>query len=252
MEQASRLCHLLHFFLLVSCFPWFFLRRWQVLVWSCIILWCNSFVYYFFLFSSHSSSFSQHRFIFYMICIIIFDLFLKLLFHLFIFTFIIYTIWLKKGTVARNCFNIRSTSCVCLLVLRWKRGRELVHCLSKKSRHLYSFKVAPSFWFLNINMPIFLLKPFPNCHRKTWFKFLGGSPSKCWPNSMPVFVCIAIGKSGFLKIKSQNGRWPQLFSPKVCSVKPVLAEELNKSGCLCSKYLTSLLRHVYVNRLVWT
>ena len=26
-------------------------------------------------------------------------------------------------------FNIRSTSCVCLLVLRWKRGRELVHCL---------------------------------------------------------------------------------------------------------------------------
>ena len=114
------------------------------------------------------------------------------------------------------------------------------------------FKVAPSFWFLNINMPIFLLKPFPNCRRKTWFKFLGGSPSKCWPNSMPVFVCIAIGKSGFLKIKSQNGRWPQFFSPKVCSVKPVLAEELKKSGCLCSKYLTSLLRHVYVNRLVWT
>ena len=29
------------------------------------------------------------------------------------------------------CFNIRSTSCVCL-VLRWKRGRELVHCLYKK------------------------------------------------------------------------------------------------------------------------
>ena len=88
--------------------------------------------------------------------------------------------------------------------------------------------MAPSFWFLNINMPIFLLKPFPNCLRKTWFKFLGGSPSKCWPNSMPVFVCIAIGKSGFLKKKSQNGRWHQLFSPEVCSVKPVLAEELKK------------------------
>ena len=115
-----------------------------------------------------------------------------------------------------------------------------------------TIKVAPSFWFLNKNMPIFLLKPFPNCRRKTWFKFLGGSPSKCWPNSMPVFVCIAIGKRGFLKIKSQNGRWSQLFSPKVCSVKHVLAEELKKSGCLCSKYLTSLLRHVYVNRLVWT
>ena len=110
----------------------------------------------------------------------------------------------------------------------------------------------PSFWFLNINMPVFLLKPFPNCLRKTWFKFVGGSPSKCWPNNMPVFVCIAIGKSGFLKKKSQNGRWPKLFAPEVCSVKPVLAEELKKSGCLCSKYLTSLLSHVYVNRLVWT
>ena len=114
-----------------------------------------------------------------------------------------------------------------------------------------TIKVAPSFWFLNINMPIFLLKPFPNCLRKTWFKFLGGSPSKCWPNSMPVFVCIA-RKKRFFEKKSQNGRWHQLFSPEVCSVKPVLAEELKKSGCLCSKYLTSLLRHVYVNRLVWT
>ena len=38
----------------------------------------------------------------------------------------------KKGTVAWNWFNIPSTSCVCLLVLRWKRGRELVHCLYKK------------------------------------------------------------------------------------------------------------------------
>ena len=33
-----------------------------------------------------------------------------------------------------------------------------------------SIKVAPSFWFLNINMPIFLLQPFSNCLRKTWFK----------------------------------------------------------------------------------
>ena len=59
-------------------------------------------------------------------------------------------------------------------------------------------------------------------------------------------------KKRFFEKKSQNGRWHQLFSPEVCSVKPVLAEELKKSGCLCSKYLTSLLRHVYVNRLVWT
>ena len=27
---------------------------------------------------------------------------------------------------------------------------------------------------------------------------------------------------------------------------------VKKSACLCSKYLSSLLRHVYVNRLVWT
>ena len=60
---------------------------------------------------------------------------------------------------------------------------------------------------------IFLLKPFSNCLRKTWFKFLGGSPSKFWPNSMPVSVCIAIQKSVFFLEKSQNGRWPQLFSP---------------------------------------
>ena len=60
-------------------------------------------------------------------------------------------------------------------------------------------KVAPSFWFLNINVPTFLLKPCSNGLRKTWFKFLGTSPSKCWPNSMRGLVCIAIGKSGFLK-----------------------------------------------------
>ena len=45
---------------------------------------------------------------------------------------------------------------------------------------------------------------------------------------------------------------PTFFSPKMCSAKPVLPEEVKISGCLCSKYLTSLLRHVYVNRLVWT
>ena len=77
----------------------------------------------------------------------------------------------------------------------------------------WSFKVAPSFWFLNINLPIFLLKPFSNCVRKTWFKFLGGSPSKCWPNSTPVFVCIAIGKKRFFEKKIKMARWPRLFSP---------------------------------------
>ena len=78
-----------------------------------------------------------------------------------------------------------------------------VHSAAQESLTL---KVAPSFWFLNINMPFFCWNRFPNCLRKTWFKFLGGSPSKCWPNSMPVFVCIAIGKSGFLKKK--NSKWP--------------------------------------------
>ena len=49
--------------------------------------------------------------------------------------------------------------------------------------HWVRLKVAPSFWFLNINMPFFL-KPFSSCLRKMWFKFLSGSPSKCWPISM--------------------------------------------------------------------
>ena len=46
---------------------------------------------------------------------------------------------------------------------------------------------------------------------------------------------------------------PNFFLQKcVLVVEPVLPEELKKSGCLCSKYLTSLLRHIYVIRLVWT
>ena len=32
------------------------------------------------------------------------------------------------------------------------------------------------------------MKPFSNVLRKTWFKFLDASPSKCWPNSMPVLA----------------------------------------------------------------
>ena len=38
---------------------------------------------------------------------------------------------------SRRTKLIVPTSCVCLLVLRWKRGRELVHCLYKNSRHVY-------------------------------------------------------------------------------------------------------------------
>ena len=71
------------------------------------------------------------------------------------------------------------------------------------------------------------MQQFWNCFRKTWFKFRGSSPSKCWPNSMPVFVCDAIGKNGFLK-KSQNGPVTQTFFSKMCSVKPVRLEELKK------------------------
>ena len=62
----------------------------------------------------------------------------------------------------------------------------------------------------------FLFKPFSNCLRKTWFNFLGGSPSKCQPNSMPVFVCIAIaiGKSGFLKKNLKMAGDPNFFLRK--------------------------------------
>ena len=73
-------------------------------------------------------------------------------------------------------------------------------------------KVAPSFWFLNINMPIFLLKPFPNCLRKTWFKFLGGSPSKCWPNSgKPVFVCTVNNRYNVIRYNVIHGYYVILF-----------------------------------------
>ena len=55
---------------------------------------------------------------------------------------------------------------------------------------------------------------FKRCQEDV-FKFLGTSPSKCWPNSLRDFVCITIGKSVFfLKKNSQNGRWPQLFLRK--------------------------------------
>ena len=39
--------------------------------------------------------------------------------------------------------------------------------------------------------PNFFLKLCSNGLRKTWFKFLGTLPSKCWPNSMRVFVCVS-------------------------------------------------------------
>ena len=84
----------------------------------------------------------------------------------------------------------------------------------KSDQAVKQIKVAPSFWFLNINVPIFLLKPYSNGLRKTWFKFLGISPSKCWPNSLRVFVCIAIGKSGFLKKNFKMAGDPNFFLRK--------------------------------------
>ena len=78
---------------------------------------------------------------------------------------------------------------------------QLDHLLS-----LPAIKVAPSFWFLNINLPISLLKSFSRGLGKTWFKFLGASLSKCSPNSVPVLVCIAIGKSGFFFEKKSHNR----------------------------------------------
>ena len=53
---------------------------------------------------------------------------------------------------------------------------------------------------------IFLLKPFSNCLRKTWFKFLGSSPSKFWPHIMPVFCMYCCRKKRFLWKKIS--KWP--------------------------------------------
>ena len=41
------------------------------------------------------------------------------------------------------CPKLFQLTIVCLLVLRWKRGRELVHCLYKNSRHVYQPPVGP-------------------------------------------------------------------------------------------------------------
>ena len=66
------------------------------------------------------------------------------------------------------------------------------------SRHS-SFAMLPSYWsllpwggsviliFEHKRRNFFCLKPCSNGLRKTWFKFLGTSPSKCWPNSMRVW-----------------------------------------------------------------
>ena len=49
------------------------------------------------------------------------------------------------------CPKLFQLTIVCLLVLRWKRGRELVHCLYKNSRHVYQPPVGPQnlTWLLN-------------------------------------------------------------------------------------------------------
>ena len=73
-------------------------------------------------------------------------------------------------------------------------------CLRTQLIHTYGRpkgdRPAPSFWFLNINIPVFFFVEtmFKRCQADV-FNFLGTSPSKCWPNSLRDFVCITIGKS---------------------------------------------------------
>ena len=114
--------------------------------------------------------------------------------------------------------------------------------------------MAPSFWFLSINVPIFCCNSFEIVSGRRGSNFVAVHRQNVGQIACLFLYVMLLEKRGvfFWKKKSQNGRWPQLFSPKMCSVKPVLPEELKKFGCLCSKYLTSLLRHVYVDRLVWT
>ena len=101
------------------------------------------------------------------------------------------------------------------------------------------YLLAPSYWFLNIKVPSFLLKPCSNGVRKTWFKFLGASPSKCWPNSMRVLVCIAKGKSVFFFKFPKWPMTPTFLSISLCS-STCSCGGVKKIGLLCSKYLTSL------------
>ena len=48
---------------------------------------------------------------------------------------------------------------------------------SKMTKNSIQGVLLRHFGFLNINMPLFLLKPFSNCLGKTWFKFFDGPPS---------------------------------------------------------------------------
>ena len=68
-----------------------------------------------------------------------------------------------------NFITLGRKLCDEIILLKMRTKRE-----SEKN-----FKDSTSFWFLNINIPIFLLKPCSNGLRKSWFKFLGASPSKC-------------------------------------------------------------------------
>ena len=116
-------------------------------------------------------------------------------------------------------------------------------CMPPSKAAPKSWKIAPSFWFLNMNMPIFCCNSFEIVSGRCGSNFVAvhhQTVDQICTACLPVFVCDGIGKSGVLTKKSQNGRWPQLFSPKMCSVKPVFPEEIKKkSGCLCSKYLTA-------------
>ena len=114
-------------------------------------------------------------------------------------------------------------------------------------------KVAPSLRFLNKNALIFCCNSFKIVSGGRGSNFVAVHGQNVDQIAYLFLYVMLLEKAVLLKKKSQNGRWPQLFSPKMCSVKPVLPEELKKkSGCFCSKYLISLLRHVYVKRLVWT
>ena len=95
---------------------------------------------------------------------------------------------------------------------------------SSSSASMVPVKVAPSFWFLNINMPIFCCCSFKIVSGRRGSNFVAVHRQNVDQIACLFLYVMPLEKAVFLK-KSQNGRWAELFSPKMCWVKRVLREE---------------------------
>ena len=101
-----------------------------------------------------------------------------------------------------------------------------IHIRTHARAHM-ELKVAPSFWFFNMSVLIFCCNSFKIVSGGRGSNFVAVHRQNVDQIAYLFLYAMLLEKAVFfLKKKSQNGRWPQLFSPKMCSVEPVLPEEL--------------------------